>query len=583
MKKLFFVLIFVLILPFVSARQGHMPLLAVKEKIGGYEGSVADLYLEIQQGTGRVFMETYPLTKMDTQISTRFAKDVACDYLGLDCNEYDFFYTIKANSPIVGGPSAGAAITILTIAMLEDIELNEEITITGTINSGGLIGPVGSLLAKIDAASEIDIKTVLVPHGEGSVKEFNLTVNLTQYANKYNITVIEVTDITSALYEFTGIYFKDITKNLSVTPEYTKTMSILGEMLCDRSNFLYSQLLELKNKSKESIGKDEIKIEKSALNKTQKGKKVLEEERYYSAASYCFGANINYQYLIVKLENFTDFEAVKEEIQDFEKKIDEINLITVTDLETYMVVKERLREAKESLNQSIEKYNNEKKFSDTLAYAIERLYSAQSWSKFFSLPGKKFNLKKSNLEEGCIRKFLEAEERVQYAGLFHEKELEELEKELHLIEKALEEENYAMCLFRAAKIKAEADVVLGVIGVEEDQVDNILNNKLNIVKRVIIEAQEQGMFPIIGYSYYEYANSLKNESKYSALLYAEYALELSSLKLYFKEPMQEIGWSLERIKAKPGKKTPTSIIFILGIIIGFLIASIKRKKAKKKR
>lgn len=582
MKKLFFVLIFVLMLPFVSARQGHMPLLAVKEKAGGYEGSVADLYLEINPGTGRVFMETYPLTKMDTQISTRFAKDVACDYLGIDCNEYDFFYTIKANSPIIGGPSAGAAITILTIAMLEDVELNQDITITGTINSGGLIGPVGSLLAKIDAASEIEIKTVLVPQGEGSIKEFNLTVNLTQYANKYDMKVVEVNDITSALYEFTGKYFKDITKNLSVNSEYSKTMGMLGDMLCNRSDFLNSQLAELKNKTKEITDKESLEIEKSALNKTQKGKKALEEERYYSAASYCFGANINYQYLIIKLENFTGFEAVKEEIEDFENKIDEINLITVTDLETYMVVKERLREARESLNQSQEGYNNKEEFSDDLAYAIERLYSAQSWSKFFSLPGKEFNLQKSNLEEGCIRKFVEAEERVQYSGLFYEKDLEELEKELELVKKDSEEENYAMCLFRAAKIKAEADVILGAIGVEEDQIDNIINSKLNIVKRIIIEAQEQGMFPIVGYSYYEYANSLKNESKYSALLYAEYALELSSLKLYFKEPIQEIGWSLERIKIRPGKEAPASVIFILGLIIGFLIAYLKRKPKKKR-
>ncbi len=44
---------------------------------------------------------------------------------------------------------------------------------------------------------------------------------------------------------------------------------------------------------------------------------------------------------------------------------------------------------------------------------------------------------------------------------------------------------------------------------------------------------KKGLFPIIGYSYYEYAKSLKDDDKYSALLYAEYALELSNLDIYF--------------------------------------------------
>ncbi|MBW2978434.1 hypothetical protein KY331_06325 [Candidatus Woesearchaeota archaeon] len=583
MKKRIFLIVFLLILPTVLARQGHMPLLAVREKGGEYEGSVADLYLEVKPGTGRVFMETFPLTKLDTQISTRFAKDVACDYIGADCDKYDFFYTIKANSPIVGGPSAGAAISILTIAMLEEFELSEEIAMTGTINSGGLIGPVGSLLAKIDAAASIGIKTILIPQGESTIKEFNLTINLSEYAEKYNITIIEVSDLTSVLYEFTGKYFKDVTKNLTINKDYIETMSFLGVMLCNRTDYLQRFYSDLDVKDIELMDEDMIEAEKTAINRTKKGRMALDENKYYSAASYCFGANINYQYLITKLGNFTNFDEVRKEIEDFERAVDGVEIITVTDLEAYMVVKERLREANNSLNKAIELSGDKKDFFDSLAYAIERIYSARSWSKFFGVPGRAFDFQ-NNLREGCLRKFLEAQERVQYAGLFYQKSLEELEEELELIESDLEKDDYEMCLFRAAKIKAEADVILGAIGVEEEQVDTILNNKLNIVKRIIIEAQEDGMFPILGYSYYEYAKSLKDERKYTALLYAEYALELSNLKLYFKTP-EETRWGVEQIQIKPEKKAPVSIIVIIAFLLGFLIAlSIRmRPKVKKKR
>ena len=67
-------------------------------------------------------MDTFPLAKLDTQVSTRLAKEVACSYLDINCDSFDFFYTIRAQSPIIVGPSAGAAITILTISLLGEAD-----------------------------------------------------------------------------------------------------------------------------------------------------------------------------------------------------------------------------------------------------------------------------------------------------------------------------------------------------------------------------------------------------------------------------------------------------------------------------
>jgi len=160
--KQILILFFLLCIPLCFAQPiGHITLLAVSEAT--QTGSTADLYIRTQEGSGGVYIETFPLTKLDTQLSTRFAEQIACDFLEKDCTTTDFFYTIRSDATILGGPSAGAAIAVATVAMLDNLELNESVAISGTINVGGLIGPVGSLVSKIDAAQKQGITKVLIP------------------------------------------------------------------------------------------------------------------------------------------------------------------------------------------------------------------------------------------------------------------------------------------------------------------------------------------------------------------------------------------------------------------------------------
>ncbi|MEK6901034.1 MAG: S16 family serine protease, partial [Nanoarchaeota archaeon] len=150
-KVILSLLLILLLIPSLSAQNGkqyHLKLLAVQEEGTTYIGSNADLYLELKEGTGRVFLDTFPLTKADTQISTRFAKDIACTHFKLDCDYYDFIFTIRATSNIVGGPSAGAAAAALTTIAVLDLPYTQDVAVTGTINSGGIIGPVGGVKEK---------------------------------------------------------------------------------------------------------------------------------------------------------------------------------------------------------------------------------------------------------------------------------------------------------------------------------------------------------------------------------------------------------------------------------------------------
>jgi uncharacterized protein len=601
MRKLILILIILLIAPTISAKQGHLKLLAVKETADGYEGTTADLYLEIKSGSGRVFLDTFPLTKVDTQISTRFAKDIACSYLDKDCFKYDFIYTIRAESPIIAGPSAGGAITLLTISLLEDLELDQQISITGTINSGGIIGPVGGIKEKIDAAQEQGLKKVLIPEGERFIKEdrkiietieivkgnksfvnasiTNKTIDLVEYGKDKGLEVIEVSDINKALFEFTGIEFEKQDYPLIIDKEYEKTMSTLASKLCNRSNKLLNSINKLDyteyNETMDSI-----------LNLTNRADISINNNRHYSAASYCFGANVKLTYLLLSLKDTTqedieeNIDIIDKNVIKLEKSIDKKEKKTVTDLEAYAIVKERLIESKEYKERVSE--NLPEKDLYTLAYSFERVYSAFSWANFFDHRGEKFDFNKALLESSCKDKIAEAEERYHYVLLFYPiLDLEGTRKEIDYAYDDLENESYELCLFKATKSKAESDVILSVSGIGSDKIANLLDKKLEVAKKNIAKQINKGNFPVLAYSYYEYANELKESDRYSALLYSEYALELSNLDMYFKQAKRPF---LVKIDIIP------FIFLIIGILLGYIISKIPKKtrskipkKKKKKR
>jgi len=581
MKKLFFlfVILNLLLLPNVIAKQGHMKLLAVKETENGYEGGVADLYLETKQGTGRVFLETFPLTRTDTQMSTRFAKAIACDAIERDCDDIDFFYTITADSAIIAGPSAGASIAILTVAMLENLELNEEYAISGTINSGGLIGPVGGLKAKVEAAKKIGLKKVFIPAGEIIVKLDNTTTDLKNLSKSLEIEIVEVSTLSEAVKEFTGKEINQKFKKIDINEEYTSTMRSLAKGLCERSNKLKAETKSLNY----SINASALK--ENAQNLTTKGKEAFEKQSFYSSASYCFGANVGYSTLLLLSKNLSKEDSVKEierlkiEIADFRNNIEKKEKKTITDLEAYIVVKERLAEAEESANQALEilnKTNKTERIASTLAYATERVNSAYSWATFLGKKGRAFNLNKDVLKKSCQSKISEADERKQYVELYLPNTLDNIKKGIDDATLELEKGNYELCLSMASKAKADVDTILSVFGVDNEQYKNIVERKLEIVKNNIAREAAKGIFPILGYSYYEYANSLKESDVFSALLYSEYALEFGNLDIYFKESNGR-----KKVINLISIDKNLLMIFLAGVLVGGIATLLIRRKAVK--
>lgn len=512
----FFLLIILLTIPMVYAQSDSISLLTVNG-VENETGGIATITLEIKPGTGKIYLDSFPLTKLDTQISTRYANQIACDYLKEDCQRYDFFYTIRADASIVGGPSAGAAITILTISVLEADKLNKNTIITGTINSGGLIGPVAGLDEKISAAIQNDFEKVLIPKWQSDI---NLTIIKERNPDKA-ITIIKVKTLDEAIFYFTGKTPRKNGKDLEISEEYSKKMQEVAQELCDRSE----KLLEHVEKDNSEL----YNISLDFLNKSQNA-----GENHYSKASYCFSANLKLRELEMILYNQTELLEILNKTKDeHEKLISEIhekNIETISQFQTYIVVMERLNQAEES----IKLINQENISGKLVAYASERLYSAKAWSEFFDIEGQKINLDTKHLTEACLRKVAEAEERTSYIELYIPLEFTgNMKNNLKEAFEDYKNKDYIMCIFKAGKAKAEANMMLTVLTINEDELETVLLEKFEAIKEIVIEQEEKNMFPILGYSYYEYAASLLTHDKISSLTFTEYALEFSRLDLYF--------------------------------------------------
>ncbi len=120
----------------------------------------------VYPGSGRLFFSAKPLVELDTQATARIASYVAASIAGVDYYSYDYYVVMTSNSLVVGGPSAGALITVGFLSLFLNKTLNKNIAITGMINPDGSIGPVGGLLDKLDAVASSGYKVFLIPLGQ---------------------------------------------------------------------------------------------------------------------------------------------------------------------------------------------------------------------------------------------------------------------------------------------------------------------------------------------------------------------------------------------------------------------------------
>lgn len=132
------------------------------------------------------------------------AVTVACMILGVNPQMFDF--TFDAGGGYIDGPSAGALTTVGVLAALLGDTPRDDVTMTGTINPDGTIGPVGGISHKLDGAKAAGKKIVLIPAGQRYDYDENLKkqVDLVKKGKKLGLDVRLVSNIFEAYRIFTG-------------------------------------------------------------------------------------------------------------------------------------------------------------------------------------------------------------------------------------------------------------------------------------------------------------------------------------------------------------------------------------------
>lgn len=131
------------------------------------EGVLSKAVVEIIDGEGRVLFNTNPFVEPDTQLSVDIAKAYAEKFTGKSLAKKDVIYSIEdVQAKLVGGASAGAALTLATIAAIEGKKIKKDVVITGTILKNGTIGQIAGVVEKAYACAEKGIKLFLVPVGQ---------------------------------------------------------------------------------------------------------------------------------------------------------------------------------------------------------------------------------------------------------------------------------------------------------------------------------------------------------------------------------------------------------------------------------
>ncbi len=536
----------------VHALEGgvSVPLVADRSTENGDEGILLSAQVIVTNGTGHVFVDTNPYTQVDLQGSARLAAMVASDVLGVDEKAYDFYYIIDISSPIIGGPSAGGALTVATIAAIKNWTLKPNVVMTGMINPDESIGPVGGIPYKLQAAAAKNATLFLIPEGQSNVtitktvtitkgafvitQETQENVDVVDLGKKLNVDVKEVGTIQDAVLAFTGHEIASPAYNGTIlTPEYLSLLLPLASNLKNESHSMYNETLLLP----ESQFLDQA----NGILKTADA--MYDDKKYYAATSSYFNAMIDLRFvqwsdgyskasdkeqylneLVTKVEN---------QINSSESDLNNFKSNGVSDVEAVGAAESRITSARERLDEAIKLNDtNDKIFS--LAFANERARTAQWWLTL-ALPGGKTvpeNILKDRAgwylsQAQSINTYMQAllSESGAHAGI-----TTGADEDIANAQAELERGYYAGAIFDSLQATVTASTSIGLLGTNATAKIEESNES---ARAAINEARMAGIEPTLAVSAYEYAEFMTNPfdkiSQYSyAAMIAKTSIVLNS-------------------------------------------------------
>lgn len=386
---------------------------------GSYVGVTADLYVRVVcPGSGHVFVETLPLSQIDLQASTRIAALVASRLAGVDFMSCDYYMSIKAESPIVGGPSASAVTSAAFAASLLGIPIHGDVIMTGMIMPDGSIGPVGGLKAKLEAAAGVGAKKFLVPYGQTydvsyvTVEERrgNLIIYRTQqvvtdlidYGRKLGVEVIPIANIYDALEILSDGLFKVLDgggyavisrMRSKIDPIFAEWVGdISGEVrryVSDGDSIKGNVLKTLSGTDVQYVRNLLSSIELSINNTVLRANMLESQQLLYAASSAYFQALIHAKWRYHLLKTLLDRTYLTSEARNVNKSINDVittahNLVGEhVDLGVINVLANVLERAYDALIYLNNSLSSQELSTSTyyLGLADARVYTAKLWLK----------------------------------------------------------------------------------------------------------------------------------------------------------------------------------------------------------
>ena len=591
---------------------------AVSEGKNGYVGVITEINVTMMNGSGNVYVITNPMTQLDMQGSAKLAVDVACMLTGKDASKYDFFFKVEADSPIVGGPSAGATMTIAVICLLEKLNARNDVIMTGMINPDGSIGPVGGIYEKGEASAMHGAKYFLIPKGQSIeyrlVEEkiglwtwyHRIPVNVSKELHeKHGIIVKEVEDINEALAYFTNYTFKEekSEKPVITSDYYKEIMQPLAEAILKKANESYMKAKKDFENSNIPLGwyfNNPRGIVSNALddakNDLRDAQISYENAFYYYSISKSFQSMINSRFVEYACLYYNGNESIHEIYENVSKEVNkaieeakkDINgLIT---LQCIGAAQQRALDAKDYLNKNSTNALNKLYY---LAYAMERSLTVYWWLNLSKKFNESYPINESFVEAMAEKYYNYGQSIVSYAKLIAESFSEDyIEKAEKLLAMAKEQkENYpASSLFNSLEAIANANIAIELIGIEKsDEIMYKVNRSSQMASFSIQKARNMSIEPILAVSYYEFGRSMEKEDAKASLTYYKYALMIANMlclsKGYKVKSLKKTNineMNENKVNEKHGKLDLMPYFMgIFGFIIGFAVGMASRRQKKK--
>ncbi len=414
---------------------------------GTLTGTLGNLTVEVEKGEGLVYFSADPLTQIDTQGAARTAALVASYLLNVDPRSLNFYYRLESGSTIVGGPSAGAAMTVATVAAILGKGVRQDVIITGMINLDGTIGPVGGIPQKLQAAADAGAKTFLVPAGQEIVEEEvpkqvrigplvmttleRRKVNVSELGAELGVRVVEVSNIEEALNHMLGLSVERAPSSKPEVPESVR-------------NLLSGWVNDYLRRSSEIRGDVQSKLERMGAisrriisnllseseNYSSAASSELARGNYYTAASLSFNSVVQADYARA-LTNYALYgegpvnELMREVYSRLRELGAEVNATRPEDfseMEALIAAKTRYYDASNALRRAAELISKGSYLDSLnwggihwLVYAYWRAESAAKWLTM-RIPGERVGVDESRVREVASVVLYEAESVISYSG-----------------------------------------------------------------------------------------------------------------------------------------------------------------------